>query len=244
MSQEKKIILISFFILIVLIGGGFYYFNSREKVSNISGKQIKTIDSVDQEAILAGMKEENKELRKIDESDHFLGQLDAPVQLIVYGEFSCSFCSEFDSVVKQAQKEFGDNLVIAFRHFSLRSSARAIPSALASECAGEQGKFWEMHDKLFSRNENDYLGEDLFKKYAKELSLDENKFSDCLSTEKYKEKIISQIKEAGDFGVIGTPTSFLNGRLLPGAYQFEDFVDSQERERSGLRSLISKEFGK
>lgn len=238
MFKEKNIVIIGLIVFILAVGGFFYFSQSRESKEAVNNKN----ENIDEEAVRSGMVAENKELRKVGDDDHLVGNINAPIQLIVYSDFSCSFCAEFDKAVKQAQQEFGDKLAVAHRHFFLHSSARALPAALASECAAEQGKFWEMHDKLFSRNENDYLGENLFKKYAKEISLDENKFSECLSAEKYKEKILSQVKEAGDFGVIGTPTSFLNGKILPGAYQFEDFIDSQGVERKGLKSLILNIF--
>jgi protein-disulfide isomerase len=180
-------------------------------------------------------------LRKIDETDHIVGKLEAPVELIIYSDFECPFCADFAKTVKRAINEFGDKIVVAYRHFPLTAiHDNALAAAIASECAAEQGKFWEMHDKLFYDNETGRMSATQFKADAQELKLNQVKFNKCLDTEKYKDKVMSEILEGRNAGVTGTPGSFLNGQPLPGAYQYEDFTDSGGYARKGMKSLIER----
>jgi len=179
-------------------------------------------------------------VRSVSEEDHIIGKLDAPVQLIIYCDFECPFCAQFSDTVNQIKDEFGDKVVIAFRHFPLRSHFNAISAAITSECASEQGKFWEMHDKLFADNKAGRMGVEQYKKDAEELELDLVKFNQCLDTEQYKDKIEAQLEEAKSFGVTGTPGNFVNGEPIPGAYPLEDFTDSQGNKREGMKSIINR----
>ena len=141
---------------------------------------------------------------------------------------------------EQIKKEFGDKVVIAFRHFPLRTHTYAYQAASAAECAAEQGRFWEMYNKLFIDNKAGQLNKNQFKKDAEDLGLDRAKFNRCLDTERYKDKIQSQMVEGRNFGVNGTPGNFVNGEPVPGAVPFEDFTDSSGRQREGMKSIIER----
>ncbi len=182
--------------------------------------------------------------RKVNESDHYVGDLSAPVHIIEYSDFECPFCYSFSKTMTKVKEEFGDKVVIAFRHFPLQSHKNAIPAAIASECAGEQGKFWEMHDKLFDNAKNHELNLDQYRTNAEGLDLDLDQFDTCLREEKYKDKIISSMAEGKRNGVSGTPASFVNGEVVPGAYPFDDFIDSQKREREGMKTIILRHLKK
>lgn len=181
-----------------------------------------------------------KKVRPITEKDHFKGMLDAPVQLIVYSDFECPFCSKFADVLKKIEESYADKVVIAFRHYPLRSHIDAIPAAIASECAAEQGKFWEMHDRLFQDAKTNSLTIEEYKKNAGEIGLNQEAFNKCLDEEKYKDAVIASQTEAKEFGVNGTPASFVNGEPLPGAVPFDDFVDSSGKSREGMKSIIDR----
>lgn len=180
----------------------------------------------------------------INQDDHIFGNPEAKVQLIIYSDFQCPACLLFADTIKQVENEFKNNVLIAYRHYPLRMHEQAIPAALASECASEQGKFWEMHDKLFIDNQTQKMSIEQYEQDAADLGLDRVKFNKCLEMEKYKDKVIAQMLDGKNFGVTGTPASFLNGRVLPGAYPFEDFIDSQGINREGLKSEILKEIEK
>ncbi len=179
-------------------------------------------------------------LKPIDAADHVRGSLDAPVKMIVYSDFECPFCSKFADTMKQVEENFKDKVVIAFRHYPLAGHPEGLPAAEASECAAEQGKFWEMHDKLFADNKAGRLSADQYKKDAGDLGLDAAKFSQCLDSGKYKNKVETDIAEGERAGVTGTPTSFVNGNIYPGAYPFEDFTASNGDKEDGMQTIINK----
>jgi len=179
-------------------------------------------------------------VKSIEESDHIWGEINAPVQLIIYSDFACPVCADFSPALETLKNEFGDELVIAFRHFPLNYHQAALPAALASECAAEQGKFWDMHNKLFTLNQSRQMSISNFSEAARELELNEDKFNNCLDQEKYKDKVLEQVAAGEQAGVNGTPTIFINGVTLPGAYPLDDFVDADGKERRGLRTIIKK----
>lgn len=136
-------------------------------------------------------------------NDNITGGKNATVTLIEYSDFECPFCGKYYPTVKQAISEYGDKIRVVFRHFPLSFHPQAMPAALASECAGEQGKFWEYHDKLFENQTS--LNADLYKKLAGDLRLNVSKFNDCVSTQKYLKKVQDQQSAGGAAGVQGTP---------------------------------------
>lgn len=181
-----------------------------------------------------------KGLRLIDSTDHVRGDLNAPVKIIVYSDFECPFCSKFAATIKQVEQEFKEKAVIAFRHYPLRGHREAEKAAEASECAAEQGKFWEMHDKLFADNAAGRMGAEQYKIDASELGLDQAKFNQCLDSGQYASKIRAQKTEGDNAGVTGTPTSFANGIIYPGAYPFEDFISSDGQPEKGMKNIIGE----
>ncbi|MBI4812200.1 thioredoxin domain-containing protein [Candidatus Falkowbacteria bacterium] len=181
-----------------------------------------------------------KKVRAVDDADHVRGDKNAPVQIIIYSDFECPYCAKFTRTIEQAAEEFKEKVAVVYRHFPLTFHKRATLAAIASECASGQGKFWEMHDKIFADNVVGRLSADQLKKDAADLGLDATEFNQCLATEKYKEKVEAQTVEGKSAGIIGTPTSFVNGEIVIGAYPMDDFTDSAGVERKGLRSIIQR----
>ena len=156
----------------------------------------------------------------VTDSDHIRGPKDAKVTLVEWSDFQCPFCSRFHPSVARAVQENNGNVRWIYRHFPLDSiHPQARPAAEASECAAEQGKFWEFADKLFERQPQ--LGPDLYKQVAKELKLNESKFNDCVSSGKYRQKVSDDEQAGLAVGVRGTPGSFVNGIEVPGAVPYE-----------------------
>ena len=182
----------------------------------------------------------NEVVSPINTADHFLGDAEAPVQMIVYSDFECPFCVKFAGTMKEIEDSFKDKVAITFRHYPLSGHPEALKAAEASECAAEQDKFWEMHDKLFADNTARRMSLDQFKIDAADLGLNQEQFNQCLSIGKYKDKINEQIAEAKKAGVTGTPTIFVNGYIYPGAYPFEDFTSPDGRENKGMKNIISE----
>lgn len=145
----------------------------------------------------------------------------APVEMIEFSDFQCPFCFRAAPTVQQVLSTYGDKIRLVYRHYPLGSHPNARPAAEASECAAEQGKFWEYHDRLFA-NPAKLATADL-KQDAVELGLDPATFNACVDSRKYKSQVEDDIKAGDAAGVSGTPAFFINGRLLSGAQPFEAF---------------------
>ena len=165
-----------------------------------------------------------------------LGPEDAENVVIEFSDFECPYCglAANDEIGKQQYgptyvsavpklKELAEQgkLRLVFRHFPLGFHPNAMPSALASECAGEQGKFWEYHDVLFENQ--DALSIDNLKQYAVDLGLSSAQFDTCLDTKKYSDKIEQDMSDGQGYGVSGTPAFFVNGMIVSGAQPFSAF---------------------
>ena len=153
-----------------------------------------------------------------------LGEEDAPVTIVEFSDFQCPYCARF---FEQTFPQLKENYIktgkvkLAFRHLPLSFHQYAQKTAEASECANEQGKFWEYHDTVFSNQ--DQLSDTILSIWAGEIGLDVKKFDDCLESGKYKEKVQADSNDAGSYGVSGTPSFFVNGKLLVGAQPYEAF---------------------
>jgi protein-disulfide isomerase len=209
-----------------------------EKADQGTG-QADEIKKNNQEAIIKAAVE-RKILRPIDEADHVSGNKTAPVEMIIYSDFECPFCAHFAKTAGQIRQSYPEKVKIVFRHFPLTMHPEAVPAALASECAAEQGKFWEMHDRLFAANEADALGAEKYKEEAAGLGLDAAKFNQCFDAEKYLKKVEREMLEGRNLGISGTPYSFLNGQPIPGALPFDDFTAADGKTTDGLKSRIEK----
>lgn len=246
-NQEKSSMHSVLVGIILIIAAGIttiIIFSSREKKETIEKPGIKTEEQKilenNKEAIDSAIKKTYGQVNDINDDDHVMGGVEASVQFIVYSDFECPYCAQFSGTIKKIKDTFGDSIIIAFRHFPLSKHRKALLASIASECAAEQGEFWEMHDKIFEDNKNGNLEKEQFVKDAEDIGLDADEFSICLDDEKYKDKIEAQIAEGKSAGVLGTPNIFVNGQTLQGAYPFEDFVDSQGNSMMGLKSIIEK----
>ena len=155
--------------------------------------------------------------------DHVLGPKDAKVTLVEYSDFECPYCARHYDTMKKIEENYKGKVRIVFRHFPLGFHAHAEKAAEASECAGDQGKFWEMHDKLFELNKAKKLGVEAFKQAAKDLGLDSAKFDKCLDSGEKADVIKADQKTGAESGVEGTPGTFVNDKFISGAYPYETF---------------------
>lgn len=152
---------------------------------------------------------------------HLKGPENAPITIVEFSDFQCPFCSRGKATMDQVAQQYGDKVRIAFKHFPLDFHRQAKPAAIAALAAGEQGKFWEMHDKLFDNQRA--LGEEDIKKYAQELGLDMAKFEEAIKRPDLAAKVDADIKQGKELGVTGTPTFFVNGKILKGAKPLQAF---------------------
>jgi protein-disulfide isomerase len=165
------------------------------------------------------------------------GSPNAKVTIVEFSDFQCPFCEMFFSDTYQLlRQQYGDKIRFVYRHFPISAiHPYALGAALASECANEQGKFWEYHDTLFSNQSN--LTKDALLQYADKVKVPDTKqFAQCLDSQKYLSKIQNDLKEGTGYSVEGTPTFFINGNILVGAQPFANFaaaIDSELRQAGG-----------
>lgn len=223
------------FYLLISADQGINFSVKHTTVNQVKNSIVKTDDKASDSGENVSVK-----MEEISNTDHLQGLIDAPIKIIVYSEYDCLFCADFNDTLKKVKSEFGEKVVVAYRHFPQRQHVDSFKAAVLSECAAEQGKFQEMNDKLFNLVTAEKLSNIDASVLAKELDLDEKNFVDCAATERYKDKISSGYDAARNFGIIGAPSSFVNGEVLPGAVQFEDFTDSAGIQREGMRSLVER----
>jgi len=143
------------------------------------------------------------------------------VSILVYSSFTCPYSARMAPIFDQALEEYQDKIKLAYKNFNRGGLDPLIENA--AECAGEQGKFWEMHDYIYANQKQITSGEtlQLLKDQAKTIGLESAKFDDCVSTEKYLDKIEAQTSEAFKFTVSGTPGIFVNDIFIGGAVDLE-----------------------
>jgi len=163
----------------------------------------------------------------IEEGDHLLGSPDAEVKIFSFSDFQCPYCARFHTVLHQIVEEYPDDVAWVFRQFPIQSHPMGMPGAVATECAGDQGKFWEMSDIIFENQQT--LSLESFSGFATELGLDTEKFNTCLEENPYLDKISSDYATGIEAGVTGTPSSFVNGQMIPGALPFEQMKQVVEQ---------------
>ena len=169
----------------------------------------------------------------VSPDDPALGNTSAAVTLVEFSDFQCPFCARVMPTLKRVREAYGDRVRIVWKDFPLTSiHPQAFKAAEAGQCAREQGKFWEYHDRLFANQQA--LEPESLKKYAADAGLDATTFNACLDTAKYGERVQEQMGVGTGLGVGSTPTVFINGRLVSGAQPYEVFttIIDEELERA------------
>ena len=163
------------------------------------------------------------ELPKVTEADIKSGPADSKVTMIEFSDFQCPYCKAFHATIRQALSEYGDKMFFVFKHFPLSNiHPQALPAALASECANEQGKFLPYADKLFEKQADWGKAKDtqLLKTYATQLGMNTSQFGNCLDSKKYQSKVDADLSEGQNFGISGTPDVFVNSQFQNGAIDY------------------------
>jgi protein-disulfide isomerase len=187
----------------------------------------------------------------VTERDHTSGKPGAPITLVEYGNFQCIHCGRAYPVIKELQKVLGDSLRFVFRHFpTVATHPLSLRAAEASEAAGAQGKFWEMHDQLFTHQQA--LEDDDLVRYASRLGLDTRRFDHDLAENTFLNLIETDYNHSlFDEHITGTPTLYINDLRYTGAVDVESLLEAikqvQPDERipfpedtRGIRSLFAR----
>lgn len=172
------------------------------------------------------------------DDDPQLGDAAARVTIIEFGDFQCPFCRQFwRETLPRLRKEYIDTSRVRFvyRDFPQESHPEAVPLAMAAHCAGDQGRYWEFHDRIF--REQDRRGRDVvrvrtqdIKRWAVDLKLDAPAFDACLDSGKYEAEVKKDLEDGLGVGIPGTPMFFINGRVLGGAHPYSAFQKVIEEE--------------
>jgi protein-disulfide isomerase len=164
-----------------------------------------------------------------------LGSDSAPVHITEYSDFECPFCAAFATVQMpevRAQLIVPGKLQWRFRDFPLTNHKYSRTAALAAQCGGEQGKFWEMHDQLFFNHQWAQTGKDptrLFRDFAKTIGLDADRYDACMDSQRYAGRLEESKQEGEAIGVDHTPSFYVDGRAFtprPTSDAFKALVDS------------------
>lgn len=193
---------IVFVVICIAILGGLVWMSKSKQVN---------VDTIDILAI-QGASEQNGNI-----ADHVFGNKDAKVRIIEYGDFQCPGCGRAYPILKAVSEKYKDDVAFIFRNFPLPIHGNARAAAAAAEAAGLQGKYWEMHDKLYSaQNEWSELSGsmrlDIFAGYAETLGVDRAKFLTDIEDGQLEKKINFDKALGAKAGVTGTPSIFVNGK--------------------------------
>lgn len=171
--------------------------------------------------------ESEADILTVQSTDYRKGAEGSSVYLIEYADFQCPSCAAVYPVTNQMYEEFGDQIEFVFRHFPLTSiHQNAMAAHRAAEAAGNQGKFWEMHDLLFERQQSwssSTSAVSVFEGYAQELELDMDQYRTDASSESTSKAINQSVSSGLDVGVQGTPSFFLNGEQMPIPQTVDEF---------------------
>ncbi|MBU1031675.1 DsbA family protein [Patescibacteria group bacterium] len=209
MKTETRILGIILFITVVLLAGGIFFLSKQQSLQEVKGTATVQIDySKGQKA----------------------GPDSAKIKLVEFSDFQCSACAVAESYLKKIRSTYPDDVQIIYRHLLIHESSKLAVSV--AEAAGQQGKFWEMADRLFETQSGWSQLSDptsFFLNLVRELNLDENKIKKALDEDEFKVKIDADMAEGQSLDVTYTPTFFLNGVKL-NLHRFEDLDTLIEEE--------------
>lgn len=161
-------------------------------------------------------------------------------QLIIeeYSDFQCPYCKRVAPTVQQLKEIYGDKIKIEYKHYPLPFHEHAQKAAEASECARDQGKFWEYHNILFENQQKLDIGS--LKKYAEDLGLETGEFNSCLINGEKTQLVTNQMAEGSGKGVSGTPAFIIGGELISGALPIDSFIPVIENALGGNSDVLDK----
>ena len=167
------------------------------------------------------------ELPAVSDTDWMAGNKESSVTLIEYGDFQCPACAAYHPLVKKMLEENGQEFKFVYRHFPLRQHAQAKDAAYAVEAAGRQGKFWEMYDIVYTR-QNDWAGKtnakDIFLGYANTLGLNSGQFVLDRGSSEIKDRVEKDTADGLKAGINSTPSFFLNDKKIQ-PRNYDEFVN-------------------
>lgn len=238
-ESTKKLSSVSTAMAIVMAGGlialAIYFGGNRNPVAPAVGEEQKVV--VDESGVEEPKGPVVGDIREVSSKDHVRGASNAKVTIIEYSDLECPFCKRFHPTMQKIVNEYPKDVRWVYRHFPLEMlHSKAKKEAEATECAGEQGKFWEMIDRIFAVTpSNNGLNLDDLPKLAKEAGvLGIPKFEACLESGKYADRVAADLADAEAAGGRGTPYSVIIGpggekQPLSGAQPYEAVKQAVEK---------------
>lgn len=167
----------------------------------------------------------------LSSADWSKGNPSANVILVEYSDLQCPACRYYYPLVQQLANEFDDRILIIYRHFPLAQHKNGESAAIAAEAAGRQGKFWEMHDVLFDRQDDwaKINPRNLFIEYAREIGIDADRFATELSDDALEKAVKDDVRSGNRLGVDSTPSFFLNGQKIRNPRNYGEFKNLIEQ---------------
>ncbi|MFA5023504.1 MAG: thioredoxin domain-containing protein [Patescibacteria group bacterium] len=173
----------------------------------------------------------------LNNDDRFFGSKDAPLKIFVYEDYTDIYSAELADTLEKIRQE-NNRVAVIVRPYILENSPLSKTAALALECAADAGKWKEMRALLFANVKNNQLAAENFLAYARQLNLNENEFSACLTNSQKSERIDQEQAAAKGYSVLGAPTMFISDELILGARPYEDYVDSNGDKIEGLKKIV------
>lgn len=162
----------------------------------------------------------------VREASYRIGNDDAPVRIVEFGDYQCPACGAADPVVKKVLEQYADKVQFVFRHFPLPNHSNAQASSMAAEAAGAQGKYWEMHELLYARQSEwseKTNATEVFIKFAQEIGINVDDFKKAMDSKAYQANIDSGLTDGNALGVNSTPTFYIQGIKYVGVLSENDF---------------------
>jgi protein-disulfide isomerase len=209
-------------VVVVLMGLFTYrvvYFTNLINTGDLATLDLVFEDSLTVNETVSEISIREGEVDVFTQDDPTLGSPDAQLVVVEFADFGCPYCKEASNTVRALATKYPEKIYYQYRDYpvdELHPEARLV--AEAGECAYEQERFWEFHDKAYQNQ--DSLSEQKVYKIAEEIGLDTKQFSDCVESGKYQEEVEGDYQDGLSVGVIGTPTFFINGNRIPGAIPY------------------------
>jgi len=156
----------------------------------------------------------------------YRGSASPKIIIYEYSDFECPYCGRAGPAIDEVLRTYPNEVQLQFRHFPLTEiHPRSMPSALAGICAEKQGKFWQMHDKMFASQEK--LEDADLSAYAKEAGLDMQMFAQCLSSKETADRVNADIAAGAALGIRGTPSFAVGRSVVVGTPKLKSIVDAE-----------------
>lgn len=178
----------------------------------------------------------------LNNDDKLFGSEKAALKVFVYEDYSSAYSAALADTLEKIYQENNSQLAVIVRPYVAKNSDLSKKTALAVECAGDQGKWKEMRALIFSQVKNQQFTEEKFSPAASQLNLNEGDFNNCLTNKEKSEKIDKVMAEAQSYSVIGAPTLFVGDEMIPGARPYEDYVDSNGDQIEGLKATVARKL--